>query len=117
MNALRALVFFFLAASTAAAAPPVLKQTFNNPGTSPGANTFQGISSAMDGNRVVVGAELDSTGAAQSGTAHVYDATTGALLYTLLNPTPGGGDNFGISVAISGHLVAVGALNDSTAAL
>lgn len=48
-----------------------------------------GYSVAISGNTVVVGAPLNDTGAAQSGLACVFNATTGALIATLVNPTPG----------------------------
>ena len=39
----------------------------------------------------------------------MFDATSGALLHTLNNPTPAIEDWFGMSVAISGNTIVVGA--------
>ena len=89
-------------------------QIYNNPnayGTS--ADDYFGLSVAIDGNRVVVGAygEGDS-GGTYSGKAYIFDATTGSLLHTLHNPNAYGtsaNDQFGTSMAISGNRVVVGA--------
>jgi outer membrane protein assembly factor BamB len=75
-----------------------------------------GISVAVSGNVVVVGAWDDNTGASQSGAAYVFNATTGALVATLNNPTPAAGDTFGATVAVSGNTVVVGAQHDDTGA-
>src|SRR5207244_1816865 len=68
------------------------------------------------GNTIVVGAGGDDTGAVDSGSAYVFNATTGALIATLSNPTPANGDVFGNSVAVSGNTVVVGASQDDTGA-
>src|SRR5439155_15529085 len=68
------------------------------------------------GNTVVVGAYVDVTGAMDIGSAYVFNATTGALVATLNNPTPADFDYFGSSVAVSGNTVVVGALYDDTGA-
>ncbi len=73
---------------------------------------------ATDVNYHVVGSSLaDADGFVSSGIVHVFDTTTGALLATLNNPTPGGGDNFGDAVAVSGSHVVVGARRDDSAGL
>ena len=46
----------------------------------------------------------------------VFDAGSGSLLRTLNNPTPATGDCFGISVAVTGSTVVVGAYSDDTGA-
>ena len=61
------------------------------------------------GNTAVVGEYSDDAGATDAGTAYLFDVTTGNLLRTLDNPNPAISDSFGISVAISGDVVAVGA--------
>src|SRR5207253_225904 len=71
---------------------------------------------AVSGNTVVVGAAAEATGGYQSGSAYVFNATTGALLTTLNNPTPAAYDDFGYSVAVSGNTVVVGAVGDDTGA-
>jgi len=91
-----------------------LVATLANP--TPASNDLFGISVAVSGNTVVVGAQGDDTGAVDSGSAYVYNATTGVLVATLANPTPGSGDFFGRSVAVSGNTVVVGAMLDDAGA-
>jgi len=88
-----------------------LLQTFNNP--TPVFNDQFGISVSVDGNNVLVGAMLDDTGATNAGSAYLFD-TTGNLLQTFNNPTPGSGDQFGNSVSVAGNNVLVGAMGDDT---
>ena len=91
-----------------------LTNTLNNPNAySTSANDFFGNSVAISGNYAIVGAwgEAD-TGGNQSGKAYIYNATTGALLFTLNNPnaySTSAVDAFGYSVAISGNYAIVGA--------
>jgi hypothetical protein len=88
-----------------------------NPNPSPSARF--GGSVAMSGNFVVVGADRDDTGALDAGIAYVYDIaseTPTVPVATLLNPTPMDGDRFGISVALSGTTIIVGAFGDETGA-
>jgi WD40 repeat protein len=94
-----------------------LLHTLDNPnpfGTS--ANDQFGRSVAISGNYAIVGAVLeDDAGGTQSGKAYIFNVTTGALLHTLDNPNAYGtsaGDNFGISVAISGNYAIVSARNE-----
>lgn len=71
-----------------------------------------GNSIAASSDYIVVGApNEDDAGGSQSGKVYVYN-TSGTLLHTLSNPNPIGtsaNDQFGISVAINGSLVFVGA--------
>ncbi len=68
-----------------------------------------GLSVGLSGNVAIVGAWGDDDNGSESGSAYLFDATTGALLHKLL-PTDGdAGDRFGISVAVSGNLAIVGA--------
>lgn len=66
------------------------------------------------GNRIVIGAPLQDTGATDAGAAYYYDLN-GTYYKTFANPTPMEGDQFGLSVAGIGnsHLV-VGACYDDT---
>ncbi len=75
-----------------------------------------GLSVAVDGAYAVAGAPYDDLGERDSGVVKVFDSTTGALLHVLANPSPANGDQFGISVAISGTRVVVGAFRDDTGA-
>jgi hypothetical protein len=89
-----------------------LLQTFNNP--TPEQSDQFGESVAISGNYVLIGAYADNTSASTAGSAYLFDLTTGNLLQTFNNPTPEVGDVFGISVAISGNNVLIGALFDNT---
>ena len=91
-----------------------LLQSFLNP--SPDLNDNFAEVIAIDNNHVVIGSPEDDMGAIDSGSAFVFDATTGELLHTLSNPTPGQGENFGGDVAIDGNLILVGARRDDTGA-
>lgn len=89
-----------------------LLQTFDDP-TPTGSDHF-GSAVAISGNLVLVGARHDDTNGVDVGQAHLFDATTGALLQTFNDPTPTGLDNFGVSVAIDGTNVLIGAFGDDT---
>ena len=60
-----------------------------------------------------MGAPDDDTQGAGVGDAHLFDTETGDLLQTFSDPTPSlGGDNFGLSVALDGNFVLIGAYSD-----
>jgi hypothetical protein len=91
--------------------PTVPVATLNNPG--PASSDYFGFSVAISGTRVVVGAYSDDTGATNAGSAYVYDLSSGTPtvpIATLNDPSPAVQDYFGISVAISGTRVVVGAI-------
>jgi len=102
-------VYLYDLASAIPAAPVA---ALNDP--SPAADDHAGVSVAISGTRVVVGAHADDTGAENAGSAYVYDlasATPTVPVVTLHNPNPEeseGGNRFGGSVAISGSLVVIG---------
>ncbi|MBI3736167.1 FG-GAP repeat protein, partial [Candidatus Sumerlaeota bacterium] len=82
----------------------------NNP--APDTCDYFGGSVAIDGNLAVVGAIYDDPDAIDNaGTAYVFNATTGAQVAVLNNPTMAAG-GFGSSVSISGTVAVVGALFD-----
>jgi hypothetical protein len=66
-------------------------------------NQLFGISVAVSGNRLVVGAREQ---------AYVFDVTTGGLLANLGDPTPTLNTQFGVDVGIAGDRVLVGAAKD-----
>jgi len=66
----------------------------------------------LRGNLAVVGAALADGTVEDEGAAYLYDATTGALLHSFVNPSPGTGDEFGLAVALTDHGVFVGAYLD-----
>ncbi len=91
-----------------------LLHTLNNP--TPVVNDRFGYTVAIEGNYAIVGAHLDDSGAIDSGVAYIYDVTTGTLLHTLNNPSPGTNDFFGLKVAIDTNFAVVGVYNDDGAA-
>ncbi len=71
-----------------------------------------GISVAISGTRAVVGAFLDDDNGSSSGSAYLFDTTTGEQIAKLLPGDGAAGDQFGCSVAISGTTAFVGAYAD-----
>lgn len=67
---------------------------------------------AIRGARAVVGAPLDDDGAADAGSAYVFDADTGQEFLKLVASDPGPLAHFGDEVALDGNLVAVGDWGD-----
>jgi len=90
-----------------------LLHTLDNPNAyDTSTNDFFGISVAVDGNNVMVGAySEDDAGGTSSGKVYLFDATTGSLTQTLDNPNTGSptSDLFGFDVAIDGEYSIVGA--------
>ena len=91
-----------------------LLSTLNNPFPNGGDNF--GVSVAISNRFILVGANLDSTGASSAGAAYLFESSTGNFLYAYNNPTPALGDNFGQEIALSDTLAVIGALNDDTQA-
>ena len=90
-------------------------RTLQSPNPSP--SSLFGTAVAMSGLRVLVGAPLDDTAGTDAGAVYLFDAFTGALLKTFLNPTPAAGDDFGKAVAfvfVGGTRFAIGAPGDDT---
>jgi len=93
------------------AATGELLHTFDDPTPSMYGGDDFGAALALEGDRVVVGARSHHTAAGLlRGQAHVFDAESGELLRTFDDPTPSMNlDGFGLSVALDGDLVLVGA--------
>jgi WD40 repeat protein len=89
-----------------------LLHTINNP--TPQSGDYFGYRVAISGNTAIVGAHQTDTVANGTGSAYIYDVSTGNLLHTLNNPTPQTDDYFGVSVSISGDRAIVGASSDNT---
>ena len=83
-----------------------LLQTFYNP--TPAPNDNFGHSVAISGNKVLVGAYTDDTGAEDVGSVYLFDIS-GNLLETFNKPNPMPGDNFGLSLSIYENYILVGA--------
>ncbi len=91
-----------------------LLQTFLNP-VSRHNNSF-GSSIAAIGNNVLIGAMRDHTSALGAGAAYLFDATTGNLLKTFIDPTPVANSHFGSYVGAIGNDILVGSNADTEAA-
>ena len=84
-------------------------------------NDYFGYSVAVSGNYAIVGAHLEDaptgTPGLSSGTAYIYNVTTGVLVRSLTNPNAYGtvyNDFFGYSVAISDNYAIVGAYGEES---
>ena len=71
-----------------------------------------GYSIAISGNYAIMGAYGDDDNGGDSGSAYIFDFTTGTQLHKLTASDGAGGDSFGRSVAIDGNYAVVGANND-----
>lgn len=76
------------------------------------ANDQFGYSIAIDNGIIAVGARFDDDNGTASGSAYLFDAITGEQLFKLLPDDGGANDYFGVSIAISNGVVAVGAVLD-----
>lgn len=94
------------------AATGSLLQTFNDSTVTD--RDFFGVSVAISGDYVLIEASGDDTNGSDVGQAYLFDAATGNLLQTFNDPTVTTGDAFGISVAIDGNNVLIGAFRDDT---
>ncbi|MEE8154709.1 MAG: FG-GAP repeat protein [Phycisphaerales bacterium] len=68
-----------------------------------------GVSVAISGATAIVGAYMDDDNGGNSGSAYLFDATTGRQIAKLLANDGASGDHFGRSVGISGNTAIVGA--------
>jgi len=102
-----AVLFSFFGVLPARAGTYLLTQTFNDP-TPTNGDVF-GNSVAIDGDNVLIGASCDDTNGINVGQAHLFDTATGNLMHTFNDPTVSTTDHFGISLAIDGHNVFIGA--------
>ncbi len=71
-----------------------------------------GFSVAIRGTLAIVGARFDDDNGDNSGSAYLFDITTGEQLFKLLPNDGAASDEFGYSVAISGTTAIVGAFAD-----
>ena len=71
-----------------------------------------GTSVGISGAIAIVGAPFDDDNGGLSGSAYLFDSTTGRQLAKLLPNDGTGGDYFGTSVAISGGIAIIGARRD-----
>lgn len=66
----------------------------------------------LRGNRAVVGSRYDDDAVKSSGSAYVYDVTTGEQLFKLVPGDTTRNDQFGSAVSIFGDHVVIGAVDD-----
>lgn len=71
-----------------------------------------GISISIDNGLVVIGARFDDYDGFDSGSAYLFDATTGTQLVKLIPSDGGVGDRFGQSIAIDNDVVVIGSVGD-----
>jgi hypothetical protein len=76
-----------------------------------------GFSVAISGTTAIVGAFADDDGGTNSGSAYLFDTTTGVEIAKLTATDAAAGELFGYSVAISGTTAIVGAINDRDAGI
>jgi len=88
-----------------------LVRTFPNP--APGETDQFGLSVAVSGGSMVVGAPYDDTWAPDGGAAYLIDTASGSLLQAFGSPAPATQDYFGWSVAAFGNTIVVGAPYDN----
>lgn len=77
---------------------------------------FFGYSVAVDGNRALVGAYRDDDDGTSSGSAYLFDTTTGAQLSKITASDAAAEDWFGIQSAMQGNRALIGAAGDSSEA-
>ena len=73
-------------------------------------NEYFGVSVAISGTLAIVGAYWDDVHGYRSGSAYVFDTTTGQQIYKFAPADGAAGDNFGFSVAIDGTTAVIGAV-------
>lgn len=78
------------------------------------ANDAFGHSVAIFGTTAIVGTPFDDDTGSISGSAYIFDTTTGLQLFKLTASDAAESDSFGYSVAISGTTVIVGARGDNS---
>lgn len=114
-NGLRGRVYVY-SASTGA-----LQYTIDNPNAYAGSNVQDqfGWSVSTDGSKIVVGVPYeDDASGDDNGKAYVFNASNGALIWTLNDPNPNssnynkGYDNFGARVVISDGYIAISATRE-----
>ncbi|NEQ41635.1 MAG: hypothetical protein F6K40_37765 [Okeania sp. SIO3I5] len=73
---------------------------------------YFGLSVALSGNTALIGSYQDDDNGGNSGSAYLFDVTTGSLLHKLTAPDGSVEDYFGYSVAISDNTALIGSYKD-----
>jgi hypothetical protein len=87
----------------------LIKDTFKTLPTDGAASDFFGLSVAVSGTTAIVGAYYDDDNGSVSGSAYLFDTTTGNQIHKLLALDGAAGNRFGYSVAIDGNIAIIGA--------
>ncbi|MCH8260370.1 MAG: hypothetical protein IIC46_09200, partial [Planctomycetes bacterium] len=98
--------------NTAAASADLGDQLFKLLPNDGAADDRFGCSVAISGATAIVGAYVDDDNGTQSGSAYLFNTTTGLQFFKYLPNDGAAGDQFGFSVAISGAIAIVGAYRD-----
>ena len=101
-----------LVLSTAPATADLGDQLFKLLPNDPGTEDEFGFSIAIDDGVVAVGVPLNNDNGSNSGSAYLFDASTGVQLFKLLPSDGAFSDEFGRSIAINNGVVAVGVRRD-----
>jgi len=104
-----------LCVATAISSGQVLNEDFKLTASDAAEEDLFGYRVAISGSTAIVGAIGDDDHGDFSGSAYLYDATTGQPLFKLTASDAAGGDGFGYFVAISGATAIVGAPFDDHA--
>jgi outer membrane protein assembly factor BamB len=91
------------------------RELFKLTASDPAAQDNFGVSVAISGPAAIVGAPSDDDAGGDSGSAYVFDGTTGQQLFKLTASDAAAGDQFGQSVSITGNTAIVGAWQDDDA--
>ncbi|NER05128.1 MAG: hypothetical protein F6K17_22300, partial [Okeania sp. SIO3C4] len=76
------------------------------------ADDWFGVSVALDDNTALIGSWLDDDNGTNSGSAYLFDTTTGSLLHKFTAPDGSAFDKFGWSVALNDNIALIGAHDD-----
>lgn len=90
----------------------LISQTYENP--TPAVNDQFGYAVDLDGTNLLTSAPFDDTGAADSGRAYLYNATTANPPFTLTNNGVAPNDQFGVALALAGNKAVISAVGRGT---
>jgi len=88
------------------------QQLFKLTASDAAASDFFGTSVAISGTTAIIGASGDDDAGSLSGSAYIFDTTTGQQLFKLTASDAAASDRFGSSVSISGTTAVIGAYQD-----
>jgi hypothetical protein len=100
----------------AAPIPYSPERSYSSPATARQIASQLGYSVAAGSTYLAIASPYDDTGGEDCGIVGIYNASTGALVRTLVNPIPSQQALFGWSVAVAGNRIVVGVRDDDTGA-